>query len=131
MEKIGQVNRYVCKDCQKNTVTINLNSGTTPFGIRCPKCGGHDCLSNFYKVGTSATPGRSIAVTVTEAFYRPTPEEYAGMDYDLQKFVHDGAMIHGPLGIVRPLPEGEVPATDFPSWQAFALKTYGPAPERK
>jgi hypothetical protein len=39
MEKAGEVNVYVCKDCRHYAVTVNRESGVTPFTIRCPNCG--------------------------------------------------------------------------------------------
>jgi hypothetical protein len=133
LEKIGQVNRYICRHptCGKHTVTINLNSGTTPFGIKCPKCGHPDSFSQFYRVGSSAAPGGTIAVTVAECFYRPTREAYDKLDHDHKAFVYGGAMLHAPLGTVTPLPEPEPPFSDLQTWLEFARKTYGPNPERK
>jgi hypothetical protein len=130
VERIGQVNRYVCRACGKHTVTINLNSGTTPFGIKCPKCGRPESFSQMYRVGKAAAPGGTIAVTVAECFYRPTKEVFDTLDYYTQEYVRNGALLHAPLGTVAPLPEAEPPYEDSATLAAFMLKTYGPNPER-
>ena len=45
--KNWRVNIYVCKSCQNLITTVDVDEGTTPFMILCPKCRG-DAQSNFY-----------------------------------------------------------------------------------
>jgi hypothetical protein len=72
MESKGEINEYVCRSCREITHSINLSHGTTPFGVRCPKCLSSECtecLSSMYRL--------SRKPLVTHAFYRPkelTPE---------------------------------------------------------
>lgn len=48
-EKAGKINCYICEKCGKETYTINLEDGVTPFMIKCRhKCGG-SMKSTFYK----------------------------------------------------------------------------------
>ena len=47
--KRGMLNRWVCSACGNTIVGVHLDSGVTPFVMRCPKCGG-DAHSRFYRV---------------------------------------------------------------------------------
>ena len=67
MEALGAVNNYECKHCNYLTVTLNMNVGTTPFGIKCPRCGGYDSYSTFYRLKACSH--------VTHVWYRPDKEE--------------------------------------------------------
>jgi hypothetical protein len=50
----GKKNIYECGKSHK-TVTVDRDSGVTPFIIACPDCG-QDARSNFYKVDQSLKP---------------------------------------------------------------------------
>lgn len=39
VEDSGRLNHYQCSGCSKITVTINVDSGVTLYGIQCPECG--------------------------------------------------------------------------------------------
>jgi DNA-directed RNA polymerase subunit RPC12/RpoP len=140
VEKIGQVNRYVCRSCRRATWTVNLNSGTTPFGIRCPACGTDDSLSSIYRVGRAVYD--LGGVTVTHGFYRPTPGRLAELNAELQArfpdagpdgwddHVLNGGLVLAPLGECRPVPEPEPPYPEHDGhavFRAFILRLYGRA----
>ncbi len=90
MERIGQINRYVCSDCKHSDLTINLNSGTTPFAVLCRKCNGH-AQSSMYRVQTN------VSNAVTMAFYRPTPQEFQKLEIEGQQWVRSGCLLLAPL----------------------------------
>lgn len=72
MEAIGRVNRYVCEKCGAVHGTINLNTGTTPFMIRCKSCEGM-AQSSMYRL-----PGAVVAMQETDEVY----EKMSGCDLD-------------------------------------------------
>lgn len=144
MEKIGQVNRYICKDCKKQVYTVNLNSGTTPFGVKCPHCKSLECFSAFYQIGPIQPPNE---IVITHCFYRPhlarldelnaeahailvergnpSPDERMWDDHVLL-----GGLVFDPLGKYPAVPEPEPPfrgEDDYDRCRAFMLKTYGRA----
>lgn len=96
MERLGQVNKYVCRGCHINIFTINLNNGVTPFGIKCPSCSSFDCFSSMYTLNLQR-------VTVTHCFYRPTKLEFQGIDPSLQRHVMQGGLLFSTLDRARPL----------------------------
>lgn len=129
METIGQVNRYACRVCRAQTHTINMNSGTTPFGIRCPRCQSPESFSAMYSLGMPPGVTR-IKVAVELAFYRPQPAEFEALDPERQRYVLGGAMLSKPLGQASPLPETEPPYRDWETLVAFMQRTYGATPRR-
>lgn len=83
-----QKNVYVCRDCGAQIVTVDRDSGTTPFLIACRESGSN-CKglaeSNMYRVPQSLTP--------THEWFHPTPEEYAKLDKATQRHVDDFRLI--------------------------------------
>lgn len=70
---IGQRNAYTCKKCGGTIVTVDRDTGVTPFGIACradPSCDGL-MNSHFYR-------GPVVAGSAPPAFVwrSPTDEEY-------------------------------------------------------
>lgn len=146
MEKIGALNRYICKACRKQVYTVNLNSGTTPFGVTCPHCGSDQCFSNFYRIGPVQP---QTEITITHCFYRPTPARLDELNAEYQALLlargHSGARVDGwddhvllgglvfdRLGAHAPLAEPDPPwvgdnAAAFEQCRQFMLKTYGRA----
>lgn len=48
----GEKNGYRCESCGHLHVTIDLDDGTTPMLMSCPKCGGRS-VSQFYRIDQS------------------------------------------------------------------------------
>jgi hypothetical protein len=119
MEAIGKINTYVCCDCKRNTLTINLATGVTPFGIKCPHCGSYECLSSFYKVPSGQ-------LTVTHAWYRPSKEEFDKFDKSMKDHILQGGLELGLLKDVRSLSNDITsPDTEYEAFQEFCLQVYG------
>jgi hypothetical protein len=76
MEEAGKINAYTCEKCQKHTITVNRDAGTTPFLIGCKQPGSCNgtASSRFYRCSQELKP--------TWEFYKPTPEQVAALDPD-------------------------------------------------
>lgn len=112
MELKGKVNKYVCKDCQYLFFTINLNTGTTPFGIQCILCKGHDSCSQFYNIGRV-----NGTIQIDYCFYRP---KELPADKDEVKHIYQGGLLFGEIGKVDALINDEINLSST----AEDLKTY-------
>lgn len=93
MELRGLVNVYHCETCKKDTATINLANGVTPFGINCPNCHSCKCYSRFYNLFLYEK------IQVTHAWIRPATIP----DNDLNWHTH---LVQGGL-MLKPLEEAE------------------------
>jgi hypothetical protein len=62
MENQGLINVYTCETCKGEMVTINKDSGVTPFVLRCRSCNG-EAVSGFYRGAQDRKPEYE--------FYRP------------------------------------------------------------
>lgn len=76
MTNEGRRNAYHCRTCGRQTITINLCEGTTPFTIGCRaawpgKCNGL-ATSAFFKIDQTTPP--------EYGWYRPTDAEAAQLD---------------------------------------------------
>lgn len=119
MEKVGQINCYHCDDCKANIGTINLHTGTTPFGIQCPHCKGINCHSSFYNI-------RAIGkLTIGECFYRPVPSDFVKLDKYSKKHVLIGGLLHAPIGTVHIIPDNVTDEWTLDQFKAFTLELYG------
>lgn len=147
MEKIGQVNRYICKDCRKQVYTVNLNSGTTPFGVKCPHCKSLECFSAFYQIGPIGSNRPQSEITITHCFYRPHLARLDELNAEMHAIFIEkglpsppergwddhvlfGGLVFDPLGKYPAVPEPEPPfqgEDDYDRCRAFMLKTYGRA----
>ena len=115
MEAIGKVNRYECAACKQDILTINLNVGVTPFGIKCPVCGSFDCTSTFYDVNNRK-------VTVSHAWYRPNKEELAELEKECpggEKHVRSGVLV------LKKLEDVVKEDWSFPEWNEYTNNYYG------
>ena len=123
-----------CRDCTRQTYTVNLNTGTTPFGVKCPHCKGLNALSNFYRIGPLQP---QTEIVITHAFYRPTPERLAELNAEVavqfpkagpniwDEHVLMGGLCFDKLGSYLPLVETEPPSEDFEKFQDWIYTIYG------
>lgn len=118
MEKIGQINSYYCKDCRRDTYTINLHNGTTPFCIICPVCRGLDCFSSFYNLRIDGK------ININECFYRPVPEDFDKLDWYAREHVLNGGLLHAPIGTVKIVPDKVDEKLTIEQFNALMEKTY-------
>jgi hypothetical protein len=93
MEKIGAVNRYVCKSHAFHT--INLNVGTTPFTTLCPECK-EESVSSVYVIKNKITQ-------VDYCWYRPIKDFIVNLNVETQRHVLNGGLVLGKMGRVVPL----------------------------
>lgn len=89
MESIGQVNKYICEQCRAVHGTVNLNTGTTPFLIRCQAgCNTGMAQSLCYNL----PPGSTGAGW---CWYRPNPMHFARLPMVEQEHILRGGLILG------------------------------------
>lgn len=88
MENRGAVNIYICTECKHKHVTINLNTGTTPFGIICRVCECPNAYSQFYNLPS----GKIICHYV---WYRPSKIQFYCQDECTQDHILRGGLILG------------------------------------
>lgn len=123
MESIGKVNKYICNDCNNYHLTVNLNTGTTPFGTRCPYCNGFDALSQMYKFHHLGM------VTLEWCWYRPTREDLCKIEDDeTVRHILRGGLIKGKLGEVTPLLDQVIDEWEWNEFADWCEKTYGQRP---
>lgn len=86
-EKRGMINRYRCSNCNGKRDIILLDTGVTPFIIRCQHCNAIDSQSQVYKIDL---PERRVwmAVSCNSAFFRPSIEWIAKEGNDDAWFQH-------------------------------------------
>ena len=120
-DSIGHVNAYVCSKCRLTTFTINLNTATTPFGIKCPQCGDLECYSSIYNLDSKVKD----YLNIQEAFYLPTKEEFDTLHPEMKQYVLQGAMLHGPITKVLPLRPDPDEIKTYGEWKALTLAVYG------
>lgn len=89
MEDIGQVNRYVCQNCEAVHGTINLNTGVTPFMIGCQAgCNDGMAQSSMYTLPKGVTGAGWC-------WYRPNPLHFMLLDMAQQEHILRGGLILG------------------------------------
>lgn len=123
MEAKGKVNMYACDDCKLSHYTINLNTGTTPFGCRCPFCQGFNSYSCMYRVKTFSS------LAILWCWYRPTREALCSInDDETVRHILRGGLIKGAIGEVTPLEDDVDLEWDFERYADWCEKAYGQRP---
>lgn len=90
----GRVNAYVCRACGQSTVTIDRDSGITPFGIRCRAgtngggCNGQ-AFSSMYRTDQNQRP--------TFEWYSPDESERKRLDDGTREHVKCGGLLIRPI----------------------------------
>lgn len=80
----NKINIYVCSNCNKRTITIDKDDGTTPFMASCPECKSI-AFSSFYNVDQDLIP--------THEWYRPEEKELENLDEETQEYVNNGGLL--------------------------------------
>jgi hypothetical protein len=125
MEAKGKVNIYICDDCNLSHHTINLNTGTTPFGCKCPFCNGYNCYSMAYRTNSI----RSRNLEILWCWYRPTRENLCLIEDDETiRHILRGGLIKGEIGSVTPLNDDVDIEWTFDEYVEWCEKTYGQRP---
>lgn len=88
----GAVNAYVCMTCQKPTVTVHKDRGTTPMLIRCQA--GDDCEGMAKSTLYHPIPE---AYKPTIEWYAPDRKETAGLSYATRMHVDKGGLLARPI----------------------------------
>lgn len=83
----GTVDRYTCDDCQMIIYTTYRDKGTTPFSMRCRRCGGTMFHDKTYDKKT--VPGYVIVMD----WYRPSLEDVLKMSDGMIEHVLNGGLI--------------------------------------
>ena len=109
-ESVGRINNYVCESCEHVVVTLNLNTGTTPFGIKCTKCGGHECYSEFYCIRKTSP--------IELLWYRPDEKELRDMYPSTINHVLGGGLIH------KELKDAVCADWELEDWNEYAKAKY-------
>lgn len=90
-------NIYRCQICYNQIITIDRDSGVTPFMIRCRESG---CIgtaqSLLYRVG--------LTVPCSHEWYRPDVAEFKTLDRNTQEHVRQGGLLLREIPPI-PLPE--------------------------
>ena len=80
----GRTNIYVCPFCAAHTVTVDLESGVTPYVISCEQCKA-PATSTFYRLPTTET--------ATLAWRKPTAEELAFVSPATREHARRGGLL--------------------------------------
>lgn len=82
-----RINIYTCSDfdCGYRIVTIDLEEGTTPFGVLCKKCKKRMAYSAFYKVDQTLIPEYE--------WYKPNLEDIPETDLAIRDHVKKGGLL--------------------------------------
>ena len=102
-----RINVYVCGDCRKLTVTVDVDEGVTPFMIECQNgkggCGGY-AYSQFYPSGTKP----AWIPDPQWEWFKPTGEGYAKLSEAMKEHVDKGGLdIRARTGKAPLLHDGE------------------------
>ncbi len=84
----GKKNIYTCKVCRDHVVTVDKDSGVTPFTIGCQRtigCAGY-MTSSMYRVFDQSMKAAYV-------WYRPTEPEIAALGEGTQHHVRQGGLI--------------------------------------
>jgi hypothetical protein len=85
-ERRGQVNGYKCERCEKVTIVLLLDDGTTPFILKCLECQGM-AKSYCYAFPTSNmedTP--TLRIEIHRVFFRPSKDWIRNKAEFVEKF---------------------------------------------
>jgi hypothetical protein len=95
-EKAKAENEYLCPKCRKMIRTVNRDSGTTPFMLKCRATEGCDGFSqsNFYRKTSNETPKYEWIAPTPEEFDQWIVDESAEQHRDsLADHVRNGGML--------------------------------------
>jgi hypothetical protein len=81
----NQLNRYTCRECRGEIITIDRDEGTTPFMLGCRATEGCKGMmqSSFYR-GVEGAP--------TFEWRKPTPHEFAKSSRAMQDHFNMGGL---------------------------------------
>lgn len=89
----NKINVYSCLGCARQTITIDRDSGVTPFNISCPSCG-KTAMSAIYRVSQDLTP--------THEFYRPSFAYYQNIpSREMRRHIENGGLMFRKLGNLK------------------------------
>lgn len=85
----GMKNLYFCNTCGHGIVTLDVDSGVTPFIIGCERGCGGAALSFFYRC-----PQPMLAnIQPVFEWYKPTPDEVATLSDAVRDHIARGGLI--------------------------------------
>lgn len=98
-DALNRTNVYTCQQCGRQIVTVDRDSGTTPFMIGCNEGPPGGCAGAAFSSWYQPIPG---AGDPTHEWYRPTAEETEALDRQ-----YPGMAEHVRLGglALRPIAE--------------------------
>ena len=82
----GTVDRYTCDDCQMIIYTTYRDKGTTPFSMRCRRCGGTMFHDKTYD--KKSVPNYVMVLD----WYRPSLESVLKMSEGMTEYVLSGGL---------------------------------------
>jgi len=83
-------NMYLCKTCGIAVVSVDRDSGTTPFQIACLTSGCGGLASSFFY---SVPPAYIQEANPVIEWYKPTDEEVSGLSKATQEHVKKGGLL--------------------------------------
>lgn len=86
----GKKNIYLCDECGRGVVTIDIDHGTTPFMFQCPT---DDCGGRAHSLCYAAPQPLLKDVKPWLEWYKPTNEELATMSPATRSHVEMGGLI--------------------------------------
>lgn len=87
----GRYNGYICEECDKGFLTLDVDRGTTPAFSRCFATEG--CKGTALSMGYPDGPPPLALGEPIFYWYKPTKEEFNRLSLEMQDYVRRGGLV--------------------------------------